>query len=79
MVHLDDATKRLELVRYHMQQGWQIDAPVLGRHAYLDKRGSIRAVEVVLSRSEMRQVVALPDTASVREFLHQYGLNVIDV
>jgi len=33
----------------------------------------------VLSRSEMRQVVALPDTASVREFLHQYGLNVIDV
>lgn len=79
MVYLDDATKRLELVRYHMQQGWQIDAPVLGRHAYLDQRGSIRAVEVVLSRLEMRQVVALPYTASVREFLQHYGLNVIDV
>jgi hypothetical protein len=75
----DESDYRLDSLRRQLRHGWKIDAPVFGRDAYLSPAGRVRAVEFVLSDATGRQVIAIPDGPSVRDFLHQYGLSVVEL
>lgn len=79
MAATDESLNRLDMLRKQMRQGWVIDAPVFGRDAYLSPQGCVRAVEFVLCSATGRQVIAVPDGPPVRDFLHQYGLSVIEL
>lgn len=76
---MDASDYRLDRLRQQLRQGWRIDAPVFGRDAYLSPAGRVRAVEFVLCADGGRQVIAIPDGPSVRDFLEQYGLTVVEL
>ncbi len=75
----DESAYRLDLLRRQLRQGWRIDAPVFGRDAYVSPAGRVRAVEFVLCDANGRQVIAIPDGPSVRDFLQQSGLALVEL
>lgn len=70
---------QLHRVRESLRQGWQIAPPVLGCDAYIGIGGSVRAVQIILTNQRQAQHIALHDDPIVRQFLHEYGLQVIDL
>jgi hypothetical protein len=49
--------------------GWQIEPPVLARHAWAQHRTGELAFHIILTRGAQRSLVVIADSPAIRRFL----------
>lgn len=79
MIPVSGDDQRMSQLQAWLDAGWWIEEPVLQRSAYHGLNGRVWAFEIVVRRSEQRQVIVLPDAPPVHQFLQQQHLAVLDL
>jgi hypothetical protein len=69
--------QRLELLQSWLDQGWQIEQPVLQRRVLYAATGQACVFEVVIIKCGEWRVIALSDGPDVYAFLMHHHLDVI--
>jgi hypothetical protein len=71
------ATDRFRSLLGRMDEGWQLEGPVIERPAYQSLSGPVSAFEFILRHERGCQVIAVPDCPELRRFLDERGLAVV--
>lgn len=69
--------QRLDWLKRQIEQGWQIEQPVIQRAVLAGVTHQPAAYEFVLRQEYGCQVVAVPECPEVAHFLHEHALPVI--
>ena len=59
-----------------LEQGWQIEAPVLARLSWAQRNTGDRSYHIILTRATRRSLVVIPAHPSVERFLAERGIAV---
>lgn len=59
-----------------IEQGWQIEPPVLVRLAWAPQCSGEQAYHIILKRANQRTLVVLPDSPRIHRFLCQHDIPV---
>lgn len=73
------ADDRLRTLQQHLRQGWRIESPVIERALFHAPRRGGHGYEIVLCLRQVRQVLALPDTPAVRDFIARLGIAIVAI
>jgi len=73
------APDRLQLLQHELDEGWQLEPPVLEHLPPSCARHPINTFEFILSRKDKdgRRVIAVPDSPKLHQFLDKYHLPVV--
>ncbi|MBC8159929.1 MAG: hypothetical protein H7Z42_01810 [Roseiflexaceae bacterium] len=71
------ATERLALLRAQLRGGWNLEMPVFEHAVYSGPTGQASAFEFVLRSQGNTQILAVPDSPELQQFLEEYSLAVI--
>jgi hypothetical protein len=71
------ALRDLAALTQLLDQGWQIEAPVLARLSWAQQRTGELAFHIILSRASQRSLVVIADTPESRSFLTTQDLPIL--
>ncbi|HEY1016125.1 MAG TPA: hypothetical protein VGE07_25670 [Herpetosiphonaceae bacterium] len=75
----DLADDRLRTLQHQLRHGWRIESPVIERAIFHAASSGGRGYEVILCLRQVRQVLALPDTQAVRDFIAGLDVAVVAI
>ena len=67
----------LAALRLMLEQGWQIEAPVLARLAWSQRRTGELDYHVILARAAQRTLVVIATSPAIRQFLSENNIPVV--
>jgi hypothetical protein len=60
-----------------LEQGWQIEVPVLARLSWAQRRSGELAYHIILSRSSQRSLVVIADSPEIHRFFAEQNIPVV--
>lgn len=67
----------LAAIAQMLEQGWRIEAPVLARLSWAQRRTGELAYHIILSRANRRSLVVIADSPEIHHFLIEHSIPVI--
>jgi len=74
---IGDRLRDLAGLALMLEQGWQIEAPVLARLSWAQRRSGELAYHIILSRSGRRSLVVIADSPELHRFFAEQNIPVI--
>ena len=60
-----------------LADGWRIEAPVLARLSWAQRRTGELAYHVILARATQRSLIVLEDSPAIHHFLDEHAIPII--